>query len=143
MKLKKNKCNKKVLLNSYSTLKKKIRKIRMIFDIGNSLWKSNFSTFWQDLAPRIGTNWKCFVMGQLNLTTSPWSVLTWNTLMSSGYILIFCTYTLTCSDQITVTLFGLPKTVHFLCKVKGVDCQKKIKSNLLNRKQFNAKHTQS
>ena len=37
---------KNVLLNSYSSLKKKCRKIRMIFDIENSLWKSNFGTFW-------------------------------------------------------------------------------------------------
>ena len=36
--------NKNVLLNSYSSVKK-IRKIPMIFDIENLLWKSNFGTF--------------------------------------------------------------------------------------------------
>ena len=36
-----------VLLNWYSSMKKKIRKILMIFDIENWLWKSNFGTFWQ------------------------------------------------------------------------------------------------
>ena len=35
-----------VLLNSYSSMKKKFRKIPMIFDIENWLWKSNFGTFW-------------------------------------------------------------------------------------------------
>ena len=34
-----------MLLNSYLSLKKKIRKIQMIFDIENSLRKSNFGTF--------------------------------------------------------------------------------------------------
>ena len=33
---------KNVRLTYYSSMKKKIRKIRMIFDIENSLWKSNF-----------------------------------------------------------------------------------------------------
>ena len=37
---------KNVLLNWYSSMKKK-RKIWMIFDIENWLWKSNFGTFWQ------------------------------------------------------------------------------------------------
>ena len=37
---------KNVLLNWYSSMKKK-RNIRMIFDIENWLWKSNFGTFWQ------------------------------------------------------------------------------------------------
>jgi hypothetical protein len=37
---------KNVLLNSYSSMKKKIRKIRMIFDVKNWLWKSDFGTFW-------------------------------------------------------------------------------------------------
>ena len=36
-----------VLLNWYSSMKKKFRKIPMIFDIENWLWKSNFGTFWQ------------------------------------------------------------------------------------------------
>ena len=36
-----------VLLNWYSSMKKKMRKIRMIFYIENWLWKSNFGTFWQ------------------------------------------------------------------------------------------------
>ena len=35
---------KNVRLTYYSSMKKKIRKIRMIFDIENSLWKSNFCT---------------------------------------------------------------------------------------------------
>ena len=38
---------KNVLLNWYSSMKKKMRKIWMIFDIENWLWKSNFVTFWQ------------------------------------------------------------------------------------------------
>ena len=36
-----------VLLNWYSSMKKKFRKIPTIFDIENWLWKSNFGTFWQ------------------------------------------------------------------------------------------------
>ena len=35
---------KNVRLTYYSSMKKKFRKIRMIFDIENSLWKSNFRT---------------------------------------------------------------------------------------------------
>ena len=38
-----------VPLNRYSSMKKKLRKIRIIFDIENSLWKSeigNFSITW-------------------------------------------------------------------------------------------------
>ena len=36
-----------VLLNWYSSMKKKLRKIWMIFDIENWLWNSNIGTFWQ------------------------------------------------------------------------------------------------
>ena len=36
-----------VLLNWYSSMKTKLRKIRMIFDIENWLWKPNFGTFYQ------------------------------------------------------------------------------------------------
>ena len=36
-----------VPLNWYSSMKKKFRKIRIIFDIENSLWKSKFVSFWQ------------------------------------------------------------------------------------------------
>ena len=35
---------KNVLLEYHSSMKKKIRKIRIIFDIENSFWKSNFCT---------------------------------------------------------------------------------------------------
>ena len=35
-----------VPLNWYSSMKKKFRKIQIIFDIENWLWKSNFGTFW-------------------------------------------------------------------------------------------------
>ena len=38
---------KNVLLNWHFLTKKKFRKIQMIFDIENWLWKSNFGTFWQ------------------------------------------------------------------------------------------------
>ena len=38
---------KNVLLNWYLSMKKKLEKIRMIFDIKNWLWKSNFGSFWQ------------------------------------------------------------------------------------------------
>ena len=38
---------KKVRLNWYSSMKIFFRKIRMIFDIENSLWKSKIGTFWQ------------------------------------------------------------------------------------------------
>ena len=38
---------KKVRLNWYSTMKFFFRKIRMIFDIENSLWKPKIGTFWQ------------------------------------------------------------------------------------------------
>jgi hypothetical protein len=37
---------KNVPINNYSSMKKKIRKIRTIFDIENSLWKSKIGTFW-------------------------------------------------------------------------------------------------
>ena len=40
---------KNVVLNWYSSVKKKIRKIRMIFDIENWLWKSDLGTFWRPL----------------------------------------------------------------------------------------------
>ena len=35
-----------VLLNWYYLMEKKLRKLRMIFDIENWLWKSNFGTLW-------------------------------------------------------------------------------------------------
>ena len=38
---------KKVRLNWYSSMNFFFRKIRMIFDIENSLWKSKIGTFWQ------------------------------------------------------------------------------------------------
>ena len=37
---------KNVLLNWYSSMKKKIRKISMIFHLESWLWKANFGTFW-------------------------------------------------------------------------------------------------
>ena len=40
---------KNVVLNWYSSVKKKFRKIRMIFDIENWLWKSDLGTFWRPL----------------------------------------------------------------------------------------------
>ena len=40
---------KKVVLNWYYPVKKKFRKIRMIFDIENWLWKSDLGTFWWPL----------------------------------------------------------------------------------------------
>ena len=39
------KLSKNVLLNKYSSMEKKFRKIRMIFDIENSLRKSDLDTF--------------------------------------------------------------------------------------------------
>ena len=36
-----------VLLNWYPSTKKELRKIGLIFDIDNWLWKSNFGIFWQ------------------------------------------------------------------------------------------------
>ena len=44
---KKMSITKNMLLNWHSSTKKKERKIWMIFDIENWLWKSNFGTFWQ------------------------------------------------------------------------------------------------
>ena len=44
---------KNVRLTYYSSMKKKIRKVRMIFDIENSLWKSKIGTFWQTV-----TRWR-------------------------------------------------------------------------------------
>ena len=44
---------KKVHLNWYSSMKNFLRKIRMIFDIENSLWKSKIGTFW-----RTATGWR-------------------------------------------------------------------------------------
>ena len=38
---------KNVLIHSHSSMKKKFRQIRMIFDIANWLWKSNIGTFWK------------------------------------------------------------------------------------------------
>ena len=38
---------KNVNLNWYSSIRKKVSKIGMIFDIENWLWKSNFSFYWQ------------------------------------------------------------------------------------------------
>ena len=46
MKLWKSHLNKKCAPNLLFFNEKKFRKIRMIFDIENSIWKSNFSTFW-------------------------------------------------------------------------------------------------
>ena len=37
---------KKVLPNCYPSMKKQLRKIQIIFEIPNWLWKSNFGTFW-------------------------------------------------------------------------------------------------
>ena len=37
---------KNVLVNWYSSMKRKLRKIRISFYVENSLWKSNFGTFW-------------------------------------------------------------------------------------------------
>ena len=37
---------KNVLLNWYSSMKKKLRRIQMIFDVKNWLWRLNFGTFW-------------------------------------------------------------------------------------------------
>ena len=45
--LSKNVNNKNVLINWHSAMKKKLRKIRMIFDKENWLWKSDIGTFWQ------------------------------------------------------------------------------------------------
>ena len=44
---------KKVRLNWYSSMNFFFRKIRMIFDIENSLWKSKIGTFW-----RTATGWR-------------------------------------------------------------------------------------
>ena len=44
---------KKVRLNWYSSMNFFFRKIRMIFDIENSLWKSKIGTFWQTI-----TRWR-------------------------------------------------------------------------------------
>ena len=41
---------KKVRLNWYSSMKFFFRKIRMIFDIENSLWKSKIGTFWRTVS---------------------------------------------------------------------------------------------
>ena len=40
---------KNLFLNWYSSMKKIFRKIRMIFDIENWLWKSDLGTFWQPM----------------------------------------------------------------------------------------------
>ena len=58
---------KNVLLNWYSSMKKKLRKIRMIFDIENWLWKSNFGTFWQ-LAINPKLKIQSFPLGMLILS---------------------------------------------------------------------------
>ena len=52
---------KNVLLNWYSSMKKKLRTVPMIFDIENWLWKSNFGTFWQ-----LANNflWVCWFLGK-------------------------------------------------------------------------------
>ena len=43
------KLSKNVVLKWYSSVKKKFRKIRMIFDIENWLWKSDSGTLWQPM----------------------------------------------------------------------------------------------
>ena len=62
-----------MFLKWYSSMKKKIRKIRMIFDIENWLWKSNFGTFWQlAINPKLKTQnskfnnflWVCWFLGK-------------------------------------------------------------------------------
>ena len=40
---------KNLLLNWHSSMKKKFRKIRMIFDVENWLWKSDLGTFWRPM----------------------------------------------------------------------------------------------
>ena len=55
-----------MLLNWYFS-RKKLRMIRMIFDIGNWLWKSNFGTYWQlAINPKLKIQW--FPLGMLILT---------------------------------------------------------------------------
>ena len=49
LKLSKKYFTKKVVLNWYFSVKKKFRKIRMIFDIENWPWKSDLGTFWRPL----------------------------------------------------------------------------------------------
>ena len=48
---------KNMLLSWYSSMKKKLRKLQMIFNIENWLWKSNFGTFWQLLNTLILQIW--------------------------------------------------------------------------------------
>ena len=59
---------KNVLLNWYSSMKKKLRKIWMIFDIENWLWKSNFGTFWHlSITSILKFNhflWVCWFLGK-------------------------------------------------------------------------------
>ena len=53
----KNILKKNVLLKSYSLTETKFRKIQMIFDIENSLWKSHFRTLrWAGKASQDGYN---------------------------------------------------------------------------------------
>ena len=83
------KCHKSKLWSWFHILQwKKIGKIRMIFDIENSLWKSNFGTFWQGLALRICkkinfhlSSGYYFTIGHLILTTRPWFIQPWITLL--------------------------------------------------------------
>ena len=48
---------KNVLRNWYSSMKKKLRKIPMNFDIENWLWKSNLGTFWHLLNNFVWVYW--------------------------------------------------------------------------------------
>ena len=49
-KLSKNSFNKKCAPKLVLLIKKNIGKIRMNFDIENSLWKSDFDTFWRPVS---------------------------------------------------------------------------------------------
>ena len=87
VKLAKNHFIKNVLVNFNSSLKK-IRKIRIVFYRENSLSKSNFGTFWRDLAlqrmckKNTLSSGNQYHMGYLILTTSPWSIFPWITLLN-------------------------------------------------------------
>ena len=94
MTLSKNVNKKNVLLNWYSLMKKKLRKIRIIFDIENWLWKSNFLNFWHlpytiSQNSRITFDYSWFLAKNLsNFVSLPWKLHnrychTWTTMVET------------------------------------------------------------
>ena len=68
---------KNVPLNWYFSTKNFFRKIGVIFDVENSLWKSDFGTFWRDVSHFIvftkysGFVWACWFFANISCFSGP------------------------------------------------------------------------